>query len=219
MDNWPVTQAKDAFDWSNEDLEAKFIEKLKEVSEEYKRKAETVRIREKVSVTDLKEQLKKSFLKNEHLSDVQVELQTSENIFVGAEINEEVVETIEDVKESAGVGVEIEGNAPILIDLTYRNRNYKFTFVFDDTSSHSEWLKLEVVNKEDNEYKLILNTLHIFFYPFIQKKDFLVVLAKFASALVIAEISSYETAQNGKISPSSIRLIMGQVLEDFTDER
>ena len=28
MNDWPVTQAKDGFDWSNEDLESRFIEKL-----------------------------------------------------------------------------------------------------------------------------------------------------------------------------------------------
>ena len=56
MDNWPVTQAKDAFDWSNEDLEAKFIEILREISEEFKKKSETIRIREKVKVSDVAEQ-------------------------------------------------------------------------------------------------------------------------------------------------------------------
>ena len=89
----------------------------------------------------------------------------------------------------------------------------------DSEKEKSEWLKLEILDKENSKYRLTLNALHLFFYPFIQKKDFLVVLAKFAAALVIAELNSYEVAQGGLISPSSIRIAMGQVLEDFTDER
>ena len=116
------------------------------------------------------------------------------------------------------IGVEIEENKPINIRMKYREKPYEFVFVFDDKNIKSEWLKLEILSKEENKYRLTLNALHLFFYPFIQKKDFLVVLAKFAAALVIAELNSYEIAQNGLISPSSIRLAMGQVLEDFTDE-
>ena len=66
---------------------------------------------------------------------------------------------------------------------------------------------------------MTLNVLNLFFYPFIQKKDFLVVLARFATALVIAELNSYDVAQGGKISPSTIRLALGQILEDFKNEQ
>ena len=121
-------------------------------------------------------------------------------------------------KETAGVGVEIEENKPIKLHMKYRGKPYDFTFIFDDSNRKSEWLKIENLNKENNQYKLTLNALHLFFYPLIQKKDFLVVLAKFATALVIAELNSYEISQSGFISPSSIRIAMGQVLEDFTNE-
>ena len=218
MDNWPVTQAKDAFDWSNEDLESKFIEKLKSISEEFKKKSESIRLREKIKATDLSEQLKNSLANNEHISDLSIELIETKNC------NQEFTTTDEDainidekavVNESAGVGVEIEGNVPISIKLKYCNKAYNFVFTFDDSNPKSEWLKLECLNRENNEYQLTLNTLHLFFYPFIQKKDFLVVLAKFATALAIAEISSYDIAQDELVSPSSIRIAMGKILEDF----
>ena len=224
MDDWPVTQAKDAFDWNNEDLEAKFIEKLIEVSKDFRKKAENIRVREKVKVDDLKESLEKTFTNNEHISDLEIELQepTTENsnLFDEKLTNEDInsSESGTENKESAGVGVEIEENQPINLSMKYRNKPYEFVFIFDDKNKHSEWLKLETINREANKYKLTLNVLHLFFYPFIQKKDFLVVLAKFAAALVIAELNSYEIAQNGKINPSSIRIAMGQVLEDFTNE-
>ena len=215
MDNWPVTQAKDAFDWSNEDLEAKFIETLREISEEFKKKSESIRIREKVKVSDVAEQLRKSFQGNENITEVIIEIEDKQE-----DLNHEtdIEENDEGINESAGVGVEIEDNVPISIKLKYREKTYDFVFVFDDVNPRSEWLRLEPINVQENKYKLTLNILHVFFYPFIQKRDFLVVLARFAAALVIAEINAYSISQNGKVSPSSIRLAMGQILEDLTNE-
>lgn len=225
MDNWPVTQAKDGFDWSNEDLEAKFIEKLIEISKYFRVKADNLRVREKVKVEDLQKQLTKSFINNEHITNLEISLKetliehTEDNKTIDNDYEEINLQENEEVQESAGVGVEIEENKPILIKMNYRGQPYDFTFIFDDQNRKSEWLKLNCLDKENNKYELTLNVLHLFFYPFIQKRDFLVVLAKFAAALVIAELNSYEIAVNGKISPSSIRIAMGQVLEDFTDER
>ena len=224
MDNWPVTQAKDGFDWSNEDLEARFIEKLVEITKDYHEFAETLRTRDKVKVKDISDQLSKSFTNNEHISDLEISLEESDVSDENSENRENIKEKQEvenltsQEKETAGVGVEIEENKPIKLYMKYRGKPYDFTFIFDDLNRKSEWLKLEILNKENNQYKLTLNALHLFFYPFIQKKDFLVVLAKFAAALVIAELNSYEVAQGGLISPSSIRIAMGQVLEDFTNE-
>lgn len=229
MDNWPVTQAKDGFDWSNEDLEAKFIEKLIEISKDFRAKSENLRVREKVKVEELQEQLSKSFTNNEYVTDLKVSLQkvethakeqepieeTQEN----NEINENTKQEKYVVQESTGVGVEIEENRPISIQMNYRGKPYDFIFIFDDQNKKSSWLKIKPLDKENNKYELTLNTLHLFFYPFTQKRDFLIVLAKFASALAIAEINSYTIAEGGKISPSSIRLAMDEVLEDFTNER
>lgn len=229
MDNWPVTQAKDGFDWSNEDLEAKFIEKLIEISKEFRIKADNLRVREKVKVGDLQEKLTKSFTNNEHVTDLEISLKESLNeSSIIPDINKNIIKTEDEINnfkenevihESAGVGVEIEENKPILIKMNYRGKPYDFTFIFDDQNRKNEWLKLRVLDKENNKYELTLNALHLFFYPFIQKKDFLVVLAKFAAALVIAELNSYEIAEDGKIPASSIRIAMGQVLEDFTNEK
>ena len=222
MDNWPVTQAKDAFDWSNEDLEAKFIDKLVELSSDFKRKARNLRVREKVKVEDIKEELTKQFEKNEHITDVHVELDTAEtteikDVTYFVEEQKTEYQDDADVNESAGTGVEIEQNTPINISIKYKGKQYKFRIVLDDQNPKSEWLRLETVNQETYEYILTLNVLHLFFYPFIQKKDFLVVLCRFAAALVIAELESYDIAKDGMVSPSSIRLALGKILEDFTD--
>jgi|LSQX01.1.fsa_nt_gb hypothetical protein len=221
MDDWPVTQAKDAFDWSNEDLESKFIDKLIEVSADYRRFADDLRVREKVKLSDISESLTKSFNNNEHVNILEVKADPFSNTGLR---EDDLIEDIDDetkktdrmsATESVGVGVEIEGNQPIIITMEYRSKKYSFTIILDDTNRISEWLKLETLDKQSNTYKLTLNTHHLFFYPFIQKKDFLVVLVKFATALIIAELNSYEIAQDGLIHPYSIRVAMGRILEDF----
>lgn len=53
MDNWPVTQAKDNFDWHNSGLEEAFIAALEVRTQEYRRKAENIRVRERIDTNDL----------------------------------------------------------------------------------------------------------------------------------------------------------------------
>lgn len=224
MDDWPVTQAKDAFDWSNEDLESKFIDKLVELSRDYHEYAEKLRTREKVKLDDVAEQLSKDFSSNTKIEKAEVLIKKQDDAikdeqsdYVDGEEEKDIslVENEESINESAGVGVDIEDNLPLQIKLNYSGQEYDFTFVFDDKNPRSEWLKLEEEDISINKYTITLNTRHAFFYPFIQKKDFLVLLAKFATALVMAEINAYSIATNGMVSPSSIRNEMGRILEDL----
>ena len=225
MDDWPVTQAKDAFDWSNEDLEAKFIEKLVELSSDYHEYAEKLRTREKVKLDDVAIQLKKDLSNNNRIDKAEVLVQREsaehehfENSREGD--NETLFSENEYLlsNESAGLGVDIEDNSPLQLKLTYSGKDYDFTFVFDDKNPRSEWLKVEIIDALFNKYIITLNTRHSFFYPFIQKKDFLVLLAKFATALVIAEINSYSIATDGMVPPTSIRNEMGRILEDLKSD-
>lgn len=224
MDDWPVTQAKDTFDWSNEDLESKFIDKLVELSKDYHEYAEKLRTREKVKIDDVAEQLSKDFSSNTKIEKAEVLIKKQDDSFkdeqsdyVDCEEDKDIllVDNEKSINESTGVGVDIEDNLPLQIKLYYSGQEYNFTFVFDDKNPRSEWLKLEVEDASINKYTITLNTRHTFFYPFIQKKDFLVLLAKFATALVIAEINAYSIATNGMVSPSSIRNEMGRILEDL----
>lgn len=51
MDDWPVTQAKDKFDWENDGLEDEFIEELKPLIHDYRDVAEHRRKRKKPETT------------------------------------------------------------------------------------------------------------------------------------------------------------------------
>lgn len=227
MDDWPVTQAKDAFDWSNEDLEAKFIEKLDELSEEFKIEAENIRVREIVSIDEVANTLKESMNDNENFKNISVEVSKENRIVTSYEeeqiskddndhiINED--KELYDFQESSGTGVEINGNAPIKISFTHNSKPYIFNVINDTSNSRAQWLKMSIVNEDLNEYELTLNSLHTFFYPFIQKKDFLVILIKFSIALVISEIEAYRI-EGGSIKPSTIRISMGKILEELSNE-
>ncbi len=220
MDNWPVTQAKDAFDWSNEDLEARFIDKLVEVSSEFRRKSKNIRVREKVNVEDIKKEIQKQFENSENTTDVQVEIASTNELSLNSDNNNSIDNADEfDTAESAGTGVEIIDNSPINLSLNYKGDKYSLQFILDDQNPKSSWLKVEPIDVDNNVYKLTLNVLHLFFYPFMQKKDFLGVLCQFSAALVIAELNAYDTAKEGLVAPSSIRIALGSILEDFTNDK
>ena len=194
------------------------------MSKDYREYAEKLRTSEKVKLDDIVEQLTKDLTSNSKISNVVVNIKKNED----APASQEEIEVDEDLfsassslvedqveNESAGVGVDIEGNSPTQINFSYAGNDYYFTFIFDDKNPRSEWLKLEVEDKSINKYTITLNARHSFFYPLIQKKDFLPFIVKFATALVIAEINAWSLATDGLVSPSSIRNEMGRILEDL----
>ena len=214
MDDWPVTQAKDAFDWNNEDLESRFIDMMKNVSDNYKKISSEIRTRETMKIGDIAEQLKSSLPENDKFADVCIEVNNnieSNSIFIKDDLDSSGDYT----KESEGIGVDIQGNHPIIVKFTYDKKGYKFTIILDG-NSNSQWLKVSSNDEKPGEFELIINSSHLFFYPFIQKKDFLSILIKFAIALVLSEVDAYKIG-DGKIMPSTIRIGIGKILEELSN--
>lgn len=216
MDNWPVTQAKDNFDWETEDLEEKFREKLAEIvrAKGYRTKAASIKVREKTNIEEVGKALAGTIPSNEHISDVSVEITGPKNQAVTPS-DDFKLENEEITEGSTGIGVDIEGNQDLLIKLKHDGIPYTFRLIYDDELHPLGWANFDD-DPETKEKSVTIYTQHPFFYPWINRKDFLVVLAKFAVALYIAEIESYDTAEDGKISPSDIRIAMGKILEELT---
>lgn len=220
MDNWPVTQAKDNFDWETEDLEERFREKLAEIvkSKGYRAKAESIKVREKTNIKEVGKALAGTIPQNDHISEVTVEIASPVN---HTTINVDDSFTLEsedaNTEGSTGIGVDIEDNQDLLIKFKHDNVPYVFRIIYDDEDHPTGWAKFDS-SEVSPEKSITIFTQHPFFYPFINKKDFLVVLAKFAVALFMAEIESYDTATDGMIVPSVIRLEMGKILEELTVE-
>ena len=218
MDNWPVTQAKDNFDWETDDLEEKFREKLALILKEkgYRAKADSIKVREKTNIKEIGKALAGTIPQNDHISDVSVEIASpSKHTVINPEDNSSLEEDDVRIEGSTGIGVEIEDNQDLIIKFKHDENPYVFRIIFDDENHPCGWAKFGS-NDDTSERSVTIYTQHPFFSPFISKKDFLVVLAKFAVALFMAEIESYDTATDGKISPSDIRIGMGKILEELT---
>lgn len=245
MDNWPVTQAKDGFDWHNSGLEEMFIEALSEFTQDYRKKSETIRVREKVSTQDLVETATKGLTDSGAVENVQIEIVDREHpqllpIFEPEQLNDnddnekqvssmpitefapELLEnkagnnSLAASEESPKLNdgnVIIEGGSQINYRFTYKHIDYMFHIILDMDNPKMDWLLVERKSENDSEYILSINMRHSFFKPLIDKSEFLPIMMRMSIALVLAEIESMITSQNGRIEPSAIRLKMNEILE------
>ena len=132
MDDWPVTQAKDALDWSNEDLESKFIDKLVELTKDYHEFAEGLRTRDKLKMVDLVSQFSKEFSNNGKMTaEIVIKEQENQNddvdeilpkvdVDFNPSVTSEKIPLSEQLLES---GVDIEDNSPLQMKLEYGQKN------------------------------------------------------------------------------------------------
>lgn len=220
MDNWPVTQAKDNFDWHNSGLEEAFIQALEPLIRDYRKKAENIRVRERIDTNDLVTTAITGLEDSGLVENVNIEIVDtvttppvssiqSENI---PDNNEPTAETETVSDNETDDGVIIDGGKQVNYSFKYKNIDYLFHIVFDVTDPSSHWLLVEPNGL--NEYTLSINMKHSFFKPLIEKKDFLPIMTRMCIALVLAEIESMSLSPDGKIEPCDIRLKMNEILEN-----
>lgn len=221
MDDWPVTQAKDNFDWHNSGLEEAFIEKLEPLIIDYRRKADNIRVRERINATDLVESAITDLSNSGLVESVNIEIveRSSTQSISGASLPETSVDTQEQVdneqEEIVDIhddGVIIEGGDQVNYQFMYKNNTYLFHIIFDVTDPTLHWLLVE--ENADNEYTLSINMKHAFFKPLIEKREFLPIMTRMSIALVLAEIESISLSPDGRIEPCDIRLRMNEILEN-----
>ncbi len=229
MNNWPVTQAKDGFDWHNSGLEEAFIEKLKEFTQDYRRKADDIRVREKIKTTDVVSDALSSFTNSNLIEDASVSISTTETIpevkeDISYNNNEDNLNENHEVSSERHLnndasevvsenndGVIIDGGNTIDYAFKYKGQNYSFHIFLDLDNPSAYWLLVE--QETEFRYVLTINMRHSFFKPLIEKKEFMPLMVKMAIAMVLAEIESLLVSQDGKIDPSSIRMKMNEILE------
>ena len=215
MDNWPVTQAKDGFDWHNSGLEEAFIEALQGHTQDYRRKAESIRVRERINTHDLVKIATQEFTGSGVVENVQIEIVERERENpVAQEENPAATQTEiepDEVVVSGDDGVVIEGGNQVNYKFAYKNSEYLFHIVFDMSDPTMDWLLVE--QDGENEYTLWINMRHSFFKPLIEKREFLPIMMRMSIALVLAEIESMLVSPDGRIEPCTIRLKMNEILE------
>lgn len=173
MDNWPVTQAKDNFDWHNSGLEESFIEKLEPLTREFRRKAENIRVRERINTNDLVQSAVTGLSESGLLENVDIEIvdrNSTRSDYEGdlgyhAPNEDEPTETnpteIEEIVDTNDEGVIIDGGNQVNYRFKYKGIDYLFHIIFDVTDPTLHWLLVEENGK--SEFTLSINMKHAFF--------------------------------------------------------
>ena len=227
MDNWPVTQAKDNFDWHNGGLEEKFIEVLKELTPEYRKKAEDIRVRETIDATTLARTAMQGLSTSGVFENVNVHIVESTTIAANPagefQTNDLIVADvitstnegflpIEEAITEENDSVTIQGGNQIDCSFTHCGIAYAFHIFLEAANPSAHWLVVE--QNKNADFTLYINMRHPFFKPLISKREFLPIMIRMSIAMVLAEIEATLMSPDGRIEASDIRLKMNEILDN-----
>ena len=221
MDNWPVSQTKDQFDWHNDGLEESFIDELLKHTKEYRDKAEKIRIRPKTETKRILIDAIKSFsdagiIQSASIDNIDSSDNNQQNLFDN-QINISEPENIEDDLSQNEIADKKNDSAEDVkkynLTISYNGDMYTFEVNFLLNEPTAQWLRVSI--SDDNKYALKINMRHAFFKPFIDDSGFYTTMSKLAIALVLAEIASKQVSPDDRIEPDSIRLKMNEILQNI----
>ncbi len=201
MDEWPVTQAKDMFDWSG-GLEDKFIEALKVASKDYMEKAEIYRKKQlpttKKDMQEAATEVRKIFENKDFLKAIRAELAVPTPLPSGK-------------REAADLKkIKAESDGPITFTLQQPKGNLVFKIYWQGAISDASWMSVEYPS--ESEILVYLNSKHPFFEKYLGNSEMLELIQKFILALALAEKIARMTSSDGKIDPGDFRNYMNRVL-------
>ena len=203
MDAWPVTQAKDAFDWSG-GLEDSFIEQLKRICQDYMDKAEGYRERGKPITQPIMEVVSEPLRKV--FSDQRFSNAVHEEIMLPDPPKTQDAERADtELIRAASIG-------PVSYRLEVGAEVWLFRLHWQDQLSDAHWMQLSVPRQ--NEIDVFLNTAHPFLAPYLDSRGSLALLQKFVLSLALAERMALQISPNGLVSPSDFRMYMNKVLRE-----
>ena len=202
LDNWPVTQAKDMFDWSG-GLEDDFILALKRVCEDYIDKAEGYRQPGKpITKTDVElatESTKQLFADKTFAEAIKDEITFPDPPKTPAQ-----EKTDTDKLREVSVG-------PVIYKLDVGPESWQFRIHWQDQLSEAHWMSVSY--PQDNLIDVFLNMAHPFLAPYLDKKDLLELIQKFVLALALAEkMARRASSKDGFVTPADFRMYMNKVL-------
>lgn len=223
MDNWPVTQAKDDFDWHTDGLEEQFIEKLSEYSKPFKAKAEQIRVRQRVETNDVIRQTVEGLQRAGVIQEASSSpVESDSPPLPSGESNPPETEyappestnpEAQPVESAVDTGLIISGPTTYEIPFEYMGSSYVFYVEFETASPLSPWVTLNSPN--DGKYIIRVNMKHPFFKPFIDNKDFTVLMTKLVIAMVLSEVEAMKISFDGRIEAGAIRNKMNKILQDL----
>ncbi|MDQ7983068.1 MAG: ATP-binding protein [Spiroplasma sp.] len=219
MDNWPVTQAKNAFDWDN-GLEEIFINKMKSISRDLVTKSRDLRKKDKVNLNLTSEQ---KILTNN------LSIETMFKKPIGSLTIEEFNNSIKsniisknDLDSSAEKSIEKLSNYLVFKINDNSNREIHIDYLADMSVNPTEWLKINAIDQEDKKnfkFKITIFYEHPFFKPYINDGEFILVLKKFAIALGVSIINAqFSPVIKGTYQSLEIVKFMNDYLKQVIDE-
>jgi hypothetical protein len=206
LDQWPVTQAKDAFDWSG-GLEDQLIEQLKKQCNDYSEKAEGLR----VSARTLSR------------ADMQLAADTTVKVLASpkfsAAVQQELILPTPPATPEQGsrdlAAVNSVSSGPIVYKLSLRGTTWVFQLHWQDAIADAAWMSVAYPNPETID--IFLNTGHPFFAPYFASPGLLELLQKFVIALALVEKMARQINPNGQVDASDFRGMMNRVLRYMGD--
>jgi len=202
LNEWPVTQAKDLFDWTG-GLEDKFIELLKEKCKDYMDKAEGHRVERKPPSRAEMQQAAadtKKLFETKSFSDA---ISTEITLPPPTPSRKQQVEDLKRIKSVS------EG--PITFSLNIHGGPWIFKLYWQGQLSDAHWMSVEYPT--DNEIHVYLNSNHPFFEPYMSDLGMLELLQKFVLALALAEKLARRSSKDNMIHAADFRNNMNRVLK------
>lgn len=223
MDNWPVTQAKDDFDWHTDGLEEQFIDRLSEYSKPFRVKAEQIRIRQRVETNDVIRETVEGLQRAGVIQDASstpIESDSDKspnrwNINPESSITTPDTNDLDDqpIESAVETGLIISGPSTYEMPFEYMGSSYVFYVEFETASPLSPWVTLN--SPQDGTYIIRVNMKHPFFKPFIDNKEFTVIMTKLVIAMILAEVEAVKISFDERIDAGAIRNKMNKILQDL----
>nr|WP_318659984.1 ATP-binding protein [uncultured Treponema sp.] len=232
LDEFPVTQTKDSFDWYN-GLEDKFIDKLKEIAQKYideiKRITNPKQYKKPLNVgidnATINEFAYAGLIQNAIVKPIEKEDEKTESVIqIPSKDESDSCLLFPQMEE-----IRVEGNDNTQISFEISSRKYILNFTIKKNNSDEKWL---VVSPKKNNNSAIevdveWNIVHPFFTSCFVTQENFDSMKKFVFALVLSEIESTYTSSESlksdspadvdytkiKISPFDIREKMNETLK------
>lgn len=211
MNNWPVTQAKNAFDWDN-GLEEIFISKMNNISKELRLRSESLRKEVKINPkTASFIEIKKSNL-------------SIEQMFKNP-IGNLIIDKLKEVEENGEENFSETTNNQLSNYLIFKvndqtNKEIYINYEADLLANPEEWLKIIFLEKQENRIKFKVTVFyeHPFFKPYVNDGEFMLVLKKFAIALAVSVINAEFSPTIKGFQSYEVLKFMNEYLKQVIDE-
>ena len=201
MDQWPVTQAKDAFDWSG-GLEDDLIEQLKRACQDYMDKCEGYR--------ELDRTVTRSDMNLASESTRQI---LSDSRFGAAGAQELVLPQPPKTQEQETADasrLRSVSEGPVTYRLMVGGDEWVLRLHWQDQITDAHWMSISC--PQDTVTDIFLNMAHPFFSPYLNERCFLELIQKMVVAMALAERMAQKISNNELITPSDFRNFMNRVL-------